>query len=67
VDPYVKSALLWGLVSVLTVLVAAAGAHLLFDPPFGPAVVAAVALAAGAVVAVVAYGTERRVVENGQP
>jgi hypothetical protein len=63
-----KSALLWGIVAVLTVLVVAMGYRLVVGPlELGPAVTAAVALGAGLVVTASAYVTEHRLAGNGQP
>lgn len=65
--PRVRSALLWGLVAVLTVLVAVQGYRLVVGPlPFGIAAVAGVALLAGLGVATVSYLVEHRLGANGR-
>jgi hypothetical protein len=67
VQPRRKSSLLWGTVGVLTVLVAAQGYQLLVAPlRLDPAVLVALAVGVGAVVAGVTYAVEHRLPPKGR-
>lgn len=62
-----RSALLWGLVGVLSTLVAVQGYRLLLGPlRLGVGATALFALAAGAVVALASYLIEHRLARNGR-
>jgi ABC-type nickel/cobalt efflux system permease component RcnA len=67
VDARVRSALLWGLVGALTVLVALQSYRLLVGPlRVSLAATAGLALGVAAVVTAVAYATEHRIEPNGR-
>ena len=63
----VRSALLWGLVGVLSTLVAVQSYRLLVGPlPLGVGATVLLALAAGAAVALASYLLEHRLARNGR-